>query len=143
MYIKQSELLMGTSMDFVKNFMDISQLIALEKGDFLFREKDQANYFYILLNGRVKLSIGETDMMVYDAKENGEAFGWSSLIGSDVYSASAKCIEPTKLLKTDSIKLRDVLEKDPINGSIFFKQLAATLGSRLLESYKKISSSTQ
>lgn len=143
MYIKQSELLMGTSMDFVKNFMDISQLISLEKGNFLFREKDQANYFYILLNGRVKLSIGKTDEIVYDAKENGEAFGWSSLIGSDVYSASAECIEPTKLLKTDSIKLRDVLEKDPINGSIFFKHLAATLGSRLLESYKKISSSTQ
>ena len=130
-------------MDFVKKFMDMSQMISHQKGDILFREKDQANYFYILLNGRVKLSIGEAEEAVYDAKENGEAFGWSSLIGSDKYSASAQCVEPTKLLKTDSIRLRDVLEKDPINGSIFFRQLAATLGKRLLESYKKITSSTQ
>lgn len=139
MYIKQSELLKGMSMDFVKKFMDMSQMISHDKGDILFREKDQANYFYILLNGRVKLSIGESDKMVYDAKENGEAFGWSSLIGSDHYSASAECIEPTKLLKTDSTRLRDVLEKDPTNGSIFFKQLAVTLGNRLIESYKRIS----
>jgi hypothetical protein len=31
------------------------------------------------------------------------------------------------------------LETDPANGIIFFKQLAATLGNRLIESYKMIS----
>ncbi len=139
MYIKQSELLQGTSMDFVKKFMDISQMISHEKGDVLFREKDQAQYFYVLLNGRVKLGVGEREQMVYDVRQNGEAFGWSSLIGRDIYSASAECIEPSKLLKTDSEKLRKVLETDPSNGIIFFKQLAATLGNRLLESYKMIS----
>jgi CRP-like cAMP-binding protein len=139
MYIKQSELLMGTSMDFVKKFMDISHMISHKKGDVLFREKDQARYFYVLLNGRVKLAVGESDATVYDVRQNGEAFGWSSLIGRDIYSASAKCIEPTKLLKTDSAKLRRVLETDPANGIIFFKQLAATLGNRLIESYKMIS----
>jgi len=139
MYIKQSELLQGTSMDFVKKFMDISQMISHEKGDVLFRQKDQAQYFYVLLNGRVKLGVGEREQMVYDIRQNGEAFGWSSLIGRDIYSASAECIEPSKLLKTDSEKLRKVLETDPSNGIIFFKQLAATLGNRLLESYKMIS----
>ena len=138
MYIKQSELLMGTSMDFVKKFMDISQMISHEKGDILFREKDQARYFYVLLNGRVKLGVGESEETVYDVRQNGEAFGWSSLIGRDVYSASAECIEPTKLLKTDNAKLRRLLETDPANGIIFFKQLAATLGNRLIESYKMI-----
>jgi len=119
--------------------MDISQMISHEKGDVLFRQKDQAQYFYVLLNGRVKLGVGEREQMVYDIRQNGEAFGWSSLIGRDIYSASAECIEPSKLLKTDSEKLRKVLETDPSNGIIFFKQLAATLGNRLLESYKMIS----
>ena len=126
-------------MDFIKNFMDISQMISHEKGDVLFREKDPAQYFYVLLNGRVKLSIGESGRMVYDIRQNGEAFGWSSLIGRDMYSATAECIETTKLLKTNSGKLIKELKKDPANGIIFFKQLAATLGNRLLESYKMIS----
>ena len=138
MYIKQSELLMGTSMDFVKKFMDISQMISHEKGEMLFRENDPARYFYILLNGRVKLSVGEGSQVVYDVGQNGEAFGWSSLIGRESYSASAVCIEPTKLLKTNSEKLRKELDNDPANGIVFFKRLAATLGNRLLETYKTI-----
>ena len=73
MYIKQSELLMGTSMDFIKRFMDISQMISHEKGDILFREKDPALHFFVLLNGRVKLGVGENDRMVYDIRRNGDS----------------------------------------------------------------------
>jgi CRP/FNR family cyclic AMP-dependent transcriptional regulator len=139
MYIKQSELLLGVSMDFVKKFMDNSEMVSNDKGDVLFREKDAARFFYTLLNGRVKLSISEGGHTVHETRQNGESFGWSSLIGREVYSASAECIEATKLLKTDSKKLTLLLEKDPANGLIFFKHLAATLGNRLLESYKMIS----
>jgi len=138
MYIKQSELFTGTSMDFVKKFMDISKMSSHQKGEVLFRENDPARFFFILLNGCVKLSVGAPGQVVYNAERNGEAFGWSSLTGGDVYSASAECIEATKLLKTSSDKLSRVLEADPDNGIIFFKQLAATLGSRLLETYKMI-----
>ncbi len=139
MYIRQSDLLLGTSMDFVKKFMDTSEMVSHDKGEVLFRENDPALFFYTLLNGRVKLSICEGGHMVHDTRQNGEAFGWSSLIGRDVYSASAECIEPTELLKTDSKKLTKLMEDDPANGIIFFKHLAATLGNRLLESYKMIS----
>ena len=66
MFIKQSEIFLGTSMDFVKKFMDISQMTSHADGDVLFREHD------------------------------------------------------------------------PANGFVFFKRLAATLGNRLLESYKVI-----
>ncbi len=143
MYIKQSDLLLGTSMDFVKKIMDISRMISHEKGDVLFQENDRARYFYILLNGQVKLSVGQGGQAVYDVTQNGEAFGWSSLIGRDVYSASAECVEPTKLLVTDRKNLGKVLEEDPANGIIFMKHLAATLGNRLLETYKMIPSSSK
>jgi CRP-like cAMP-binding protein len=139
MYIKQSEILLGTSMDFLKKFMDNSEMVSHQKGDVLFRENDPAQFFYTLLSGRVKLSICEGGQMVHDTRKNGEAFGWSSLIGRDVYSASAECMQPTELLKTDSRKLTKVIQEDPANGIILFKHLAATLGNRLLESYKAIS----
>jgi CRP-like cAMP-binding protein len=138
MYIKQSDLLSGTSMDFVKKFMDICRMVSHEKGDILFHENDEARHFYILLNGRVKLSVGGGGQVVYDVGQNGEAFGWSSLIGRDVYSASAECVEPTKLLVADRKKLGKILEDDPASGLIFLKQLAATLGNRLMETYKMI-----
>lgn len=138
MYIKQSELFTGTSMDFVKKFMDISETASHQKGEILFKENDPARFFFILLHGCVKLSVGEQERVVYRARMNGEAFGWSSLIGGNVYSASAECLEATKLLKTDRDKLARILEEDTENGVIFFKQLAATLGKRLLRTYKLI-----
>jgi CRP-like cAMP-binding protein len=133
---------MGTSMDFVKKVMDICRMVSHEKGETLFRENDEARQFYIMLNGRVKLSAGKGSQVIYDVGQNGEAFGWSSLIGRDVYSASAECVEPTKLLVTDRDKLSKVLEDDPANGIIFMKHLAATLGNRLIESYKIMPSSS-
>lgn len=138
MYIKQSELFTGTSMDFVKKFMDISETASHQKGEILFRENDPARFFFILLNGCVKLSVGQPEQVVYEAKMNGEAFGWSSLIGGNVYSASAECLEATKLLKTDRDKLARILEDDVENGVIFYKRLAATLGKRLLQTYQLI-----
>lgn len=136
MYIRQSELFMGTSMDFVKKFMDISDMSSHKKGEVLFRENDRAEFFFILLSGSVKLSVGKPQQVVYNATRNGEAFGWSSLISGNVYSASAECSESTKLLKTASKQLSRILEEDTENGMIFFKQLAATLGNRLLEIYR-------
>jgi len=138
MYIKQSDLFLGTSMDFVKKIMDICRMVSHEKGYILFHENDRARHFYILLNGHVKLSVGGAGQVVYDVGQNGEAFGWSSLIGRDVYSASAECVETTKLLRADRRELGKVLEEDPANGIIFLKQLAATLGNRLMETYKMI-----
>ena len=143
MYIKQSDLLLGTSMDFVKKIMDIARMVSHEKGDILFHENDESRHFYILLNGHVKLSVGEDGQVVYDVGQNGEAFGWSSLIGRNVYSASAECVEPTKLLVTDRQELGKVLDEDPANGLIFVRQLAATLGNRLIETYKMIPSSSE
>ncbi len=138
MYIKQSELLLGTSMDFVKKYMDNTEMVSHAQGAVLFQENDSAIFFYTLINGRVSLSICEGGRMVHDVRQSGEAFGWSSLIGRDVYSASAECIEPTELLRTDSQKLMKVIEEDPANGIILFKHLAAMLGNRLLESYQTI-----
>jgi hypothetical protein len=44
------------------------------------------------------------------------------------------------MLITDRNRLGKVLDEDPANGIIFLKHLAATLGNRLIETYKIIPS---
>lgn len=139
MYFQQSDLLRGMNKEFIKTFMDITEKEFHKKGHFLFREGDPAGHFYILLKGRIKLSIGQEGHTVYTVDHSGEAFGWSSLVGGNRYSASAECREPTKLLKVDVTRLHNILEKEPENGALFFKHLAATLGNRLLQTYRMIS----
>ena len=143
MYFQQADLLRGMGKEFLKQFMDNTIKESHRKGYFLFREGNRATHFYILLKGRVKLSIGDTGHTVYTVDHSGEAFGWSSLFGRDSYSASAECRESTKLLKIDVMKLQGLLEKDPANGLIFFKHLSATLGNRLLQTYRMVSTASQ
>ncbi len=139
MHIDQGDLLQGMSMIFVKEFMDIAVKESCDEGNFLFREGEPANYFYTLIKGCVKLSIGESGHKVYIVSKAGEAFGWSSLVGRDALTASAECVEPTVVLKIDREMLRKLLESHPENGLIFYKKLAEILGNRLLQSYRMIS----
>lgn len=143
MYIQQSDLFWGMNRDFVKEVMNIAVKESYQKGDFLFREGDPAVNFYILIKGRVKLTIGETGQMVYTVDRSGEAFGWSSLLERDVYSASGECKQETILQKIDSRALLKLVEEDPVNGLIFIKRLAGLIGNRLVWSYKMITSSSQ
>ena len=143
MYIQQSDLFWGMNRDFVKEVMNIAEKKSYRKGHFLFHEGDPAVNFYVLIKGQVKLSIGEIGQMVYTVDRAGEAFGWSSLIERDLYSASGECQQDTLLQKFDSRALLNILEQDPINGLIFIKRLAGLIGNRLVWSYKMITASSQ
>lgn len=140
MYLKQKDIFWETGKDFVKEIMDIAVTETHRKGEWLFLEGDPANAFYILLKGHVKLSLGETGHIVYVVSNAGEAFGWSSLIGRNNFSASAECVAESKLLIWDKDKLQEILKKDPANSLLFYKRLAEILGNRLLQSYAIISS---
>ncbi len=142
MYLKQKDIFGGMDRDIVKKIMEIAITESHPEGEWLFRVGDPANSFYILLKGRVKLSLGETGHVVHIVNNAGEAFGWSSLIGRERFSASAECMTKTKLIKFDQEKMQEVLEKDPANSLILFKRLAAILGNRLLNSYAIISSTS-
>src|SRR5210317_77327 len=143
MYLKQKDIFRAMNKSFEKKIMNVSTTESYEQGELLFKQGDLANQFYILLKGRIKLTLGETGRTVYIVSHAGEAFGWSSLIDRETYTASAECMTPAKLLRFDQEKVLRILEEDPANGLVFFKRLADILGNRLLHSYKMISTATQ
>lgn len=128
MYFSQLDLLRGLSRPFLTDFMAIANKEKYDQGNFLFREGDSANYFYLLLKGRVRLSIGDIGSTVYIVDRPGEAFGWSSLVSREFYSASAECRDTTTLLKIEVRELQKVLEKHQSDGLVFFQRLAARPG---------------
>jgi CRP-like cAMP-binding protein len=138
MYLKSADLFLDMGKEFVKEALDISTKMSQNEGDFLFHQGDLADSFYILLKGKVKLSLGESGPIVYVAKHPSEIIGWSSIIGRDTYSASAQCVESANLLRFARHAFLNILEKNPANEAILFKRLAEMLGNRLLELYPNI-----
>jgi CRP-like cAMP-binding protein len=138
MYIQQADFFYGTSMTFAKAVMQIAEKKSYAAGETIFIEGDAAEHLYVLIEGRVRIMIGELGHIVYIVSKGGEAFGWSTLVGRQFYSAAAECLEPTTLLAFDRQRFQQVLEKDPVSGQILFKGLTKTLANRLLETYKMI-----
>ena len=125
-------------MTFARAVMKIADKESYGAGETVFSEGDAAEHLYVLIEGRVQIIIGELGHIVYIVSKGGEAFGWSTLVGRQHYSATAECLEPTTLLKFDRQRFQQVLENDPISGQILYKGLAKTLAKRLLETYKMI-----
>jgi CRP/FNR family cyclic AMP-dependent transcriptional regulator len=124
MYIQQSDVLRGLGKEFVKSVMHLAHKEDHKRGFLLFREGDRANHFFILLKGRVNITLGETGHTVYTVDHPGEAFGLSSLIGRERYIASAECKEPTKLLRFSAKDFENAIEADPVNSLAFFRRQA-------------------
>ena len=135
MFIEQADLLKGVGRRFIKKFVKIMVDESHLQGTFLFKEGDTADNFYVLEEGRVKLSIGEEGHITHIVSKRGEAFGWSTLVDRDVYTASAKCSAPTKVLKIPKEEMNRILDNNPADGLIFFKRLAGTMGERLISAY--------
>jgi CRP-like cAMP-binding protein len=135
MYLKQKDLFGSLDKDFVKEIMDLAETRPHEAGEMLFHEGDPADWLFILLKGRVKLSLGPTGRVVYVVSNAGEMFGWSSLVGRTSYSASGECMLPTKLLRFDRTRLEKIINDDAAASVNLFKTLAAILGERLIRSY--------
>ena len=138
MYIKMSDFFMGMGKQFTIEVLDISEKLIQNEGHILFHEGEPAKHFFVLLKGRVQLSLGETGPVVYMVRHPGEIIGWSGLIGRDLYSASGECMQETNLLKFDRDDFLDILKKYPQNEALLFKRLAEMLGNRLLELYPTI-----
>lgn len=143
MYFKQSDFFTGMAHGFVKDIMANVKKIACAAGDVIFQEGDETRYFYILIKGHVKLSIGREGRTVFVINHAGECFGWSSLIDRPHFSASAICAAPTSLMRLEKTQLRRIIQGDPYNGLIFMERIAGMIGDRLLNCYRTLSSSAQ
>ncbi len=135
MDIQQADLFRGLPVSLVKEIREIASKESFNQGDHVIKRGQPATHFFILLSGRIKLTIGETGHVVHIVSRSGEVFGWSSLVDRDTYTATAQCVEPTTVQKIEASNVKKLLEKDPLNAALFYKRLAGILGIRLIQSY--------
>ena len=107
-----------------------------DKNDVLFLHGEKALHVYILLSGCVLLRLpaeGEEFRISVAKIEKGELFGLSPLLGSENYTAEAKCTEDSEVLAIDAKKLRDVLQGDCLAGFSVMSEVAQAYFNRYIE----------
>jgi CRP-like cAMP-binding protein len=132
-YLAQRDLFLGMDIEFVKKITELSEHISYKKGDIVFDIGEPADYFFVLLKGSVNME-REKDKW-HTAQNPGEIFGWSSLIGREVYAAYAVCITDSDILKIEKEAFVELLDSSPEDKATLYEHLSIMLGSQLLEVY--------
>jgi CRP-like cAMP-binding protein len=136
MYLDTAYLFEGIREETRKKILKTAREESHASGDLLFHQDDPALHFYILVEGRVRVSVGAQGLLAHVASDPGDMIGWSSLVGNKTYTASAECLGPVKVEKIEKSQLDKILHEDPVSGMNFFKHLAALIGGRLVDSYR-------
>jgi CRP-like cAMP-binding protein len=136
MFIRESEMFKELAPAIVNEIAQVMVEESHDPGETLFTDKDDATCFYILVDGRVRLAIGEDEKIDYTVSKEGEVFGWSGMLDRQKYTATAECVAPTKLLRIDTEALNEILEKDPKSGAMFFRRVAGAIFQRLVDNYQ-------
>ena len=142
MYLQQSNIFTGLGHNFLKQTIAIAEKVSFGKGDFVLKEGEPADYFFILIEGQISLLLMDTGKVVYQSSSLGEMFGCSALIGRDTYFLTARCDRPSVVLRIDRRKMEKILTDDIDNGCLFFKQLSGTIGNRLMTMYAQLAKNT-
>lgn len=98
----------------IDSFAQAAQVVSLKKGDTLFLQDDDADAFYIVLSGWVKLFRETLDgnEAVIDMVTNGHIFAETAILEDSVHSFGASAIEDVRVLRLPSALLRKAITED-------------------------------
>ena len=137
-FLKTVELFDGASETLLNKIAEISEVQTYNYGHMIFDEGDKSEWVYILLEGKVRVSVALTSkparVSVAMLDEPGWVFGWSGIVAPYRYTAAATCEVDSKVLAVPGIQLEDLLAEEPNCGCTVMKKLAELISSRLRNS---------
>lgn len=138
MIIQDIDLFKGVDLKVSDEIASISSEESYAHDTALFQKGDNAGNLYILKEGKVNLVIKDGGSIVYILSEPGEVFGWSSMVESGEYSATAVSVTDLKVWRIEREKLEKIFSLHPKDGLIIFKRLAGLISKRLAYAYKEL-----
>jgi CRP/FNR family cyclic AMP-dependent transcriptional regulator len=131
--LKKIDVLDNLTDPMLENMRPLTQLQLFGDGATIFQEGQEAEYFYMLLKGKVLLEVeaAEDVTISLGAVKPGYSFGWSALLPGSVYTAYAMCVEPCEVMSIQGNKFRELLEQDHTIGYRFMEAVVRALKRRL------------
>jgi CRP-like cAMP-binding protein len=140
MFLPKSDVFKDLRQEAIHEISEFALEQSYNAGDVIFSAGDPADYLYILVRGTVGLNVGPGAGAHYTVNRIGESFGWSSMVGRDVYSTDAECVVPSTVMKIHKNDLETVFDNHARSGRVFYKRLAQALGERWLDTHQSFMS---
>ena len=126
--------------DQVNTLSEAAEGVSLKAGETVYRRGDPNDSLYIVIQGRVSLTMPESEdvRLLIDEVGKGEMFGYGACLQLEKYSLTAKCLEDTKLLKISAETLKGVMDRDLIMGRAIQTLISRIYYKRYLETMNKL-----
>lgn len=112
-------------------------------GTVLIQEGEPIQALYLLLDGRLAVSVGSVNQESIAVLLSGEVFGEISFVDSRPPLASVSASEDAHVLAIRRDKLLTKIDRDPLFAARFYKSLATFLADRLRSTTSRIGSADQ
>lgn len=120
----------------VERMADAAELVDLGAGEYLNKRKRSADYFYVILDGSVRLEQQDVDgnLIPLETLFQGTAIGISSLIDRETrqYMSDARALMPTTVLQFKPDNLMRLFYQDFELGFLVMKKVALIARDRLI-----------
>ena len=135
--LTKSTLFKGLNDAELKHVIPLCREQSYSAGFSVLAEGAAAKDLFIVAEGRVmvEMNLSAYLEMVQDAKIGtilaGEPFGWSAVVGSRVYTMTARCLEATKVIAIDGEQLLVLFNNNPSIGFEVMEGLVEVVNARL------------
>ena len=131
--LAQHPFLKGLDPAHLKLLVSCASNMTYEPGDFIFREGQDADSFYIVRQGKVVIETysPEHGPIVIQTRGDGEILGWSWLIPPYHWHFDARAEERARVIVLDGKCLREKCESDHNLGYELMKRFAVIIAERL------------
>ncbi len=124
----------------VEVLKSIIEDVRFDTDQVIFFQGDPADYLYFVLDGRVSIRFKPDDgpeLTVSDV-DQGDVFGWSSALGSHMYTSSAICAEGGLFIRLDGDDLKNLCQEHPETGILILNRLAGVIARRLRGTHEQV-----
>jgi CRP/FNR family cyclic AMP-dependent transcriptional regulator len=131
-HLKEMVIMTHLKDDMLDRIISITDVLIFEDQEFIFRQGDIADRFYLVKRGKVLLEqrLAEKITVSVGSIKPGFAFGWSTMIEEGYYTTDAVCAEPCEIYSMKGDKIRALCDKDPYMGYLLTRRLLVILKKR-------------
>ena len=139
-YLSAHEFFYEFSDDLLKFLCECSSTHEIKMGQILFRQGENADKFYVVLNGRISIQMpaimGPT--LEIQTLDKDQVLGWSWLISPYKWNFQTKAEEDSELLQFDGVAILARCEQEPKFGYELLKKFAGLMSVGLNAAREKM-----
>ena len=132
-FLQEHPFLHGLQPQHIDLIVGCASNVRFDPGQFIFREGEEANEFYLIRHGKVSLEIfaAERGHITVQTLTEGDILGWSWLIPPHHWTFDAQASELTRAIALDGKCLRNKCESDYQLGYELLKRFSHIVSQRL------------